>query len=89
MEKMEYVKNIIMVLLLLLGLALLAGEPVAEQSKPKCKLLYFGAEWCAPCQQMKKMFKDKEVAKELKRFDFKIYDEKKHPEIFKKYKIRL
>ena len=90
MEKMEYVKNIIMVLLLLFGLALLAEEPVAEQSKPnKCKLLYFGAEWCAPCQQMKKMFKDKEVAKELKRFDFKIYDEKKHPEIFKKYKIRL
>ena len=83
---MTIVKNTILILACAFGAVMLSAEP-PQQSK--YKLLYFGAEWCGPCQQMKKMFKDKEVAKELKRFDFKVYDEKKHPETFKKYKIRL
>jgi|TARA_B100000085_G_scaffold279402_1_gene302647 thiol-disulfide isomerase/thioredoxin len=53
----------------------------------KVKSYYFGATWCPPCKKMKYLFKDKEVAKELSKFDFQIYDIDKSPEVKKKYRI--
>ena len=35
-----------------------------QQKKEKSTFLYFGADWCGPCRQMKQLFKDKDV-KEL------------------------
>ena len=51
------------------------------------KAYYFGATWCSPCEQMKNLFKDKEVAKELSKFDFQMYDIDKSPDLKNKYKI--
>lgn len=59
------------------------------EAKEKIEILYFGATWCGPCQKMKAMFKDPEVEKELSKFDFKMIDFDKNPELSKKYKIRL
>ena len=63
--------------------------PVQVEQKEKIEILYFGATWCGPCQKMKAMFKDPEVKKELSKFDFKMIDFDKNPELSKKYKIRL
>ena len=38
-------------------------SPEIGDEKPR--LLYFGATWCDPCSKMKKLFKDKNVKKEL------------------------
>jgi len=45
-------------------------------SKPKTgpKLYYFGATWCGPCVEMKKLFKDEDVKKELAHYDFRMFD---------------
>jgi thioredoxin-like negative regulator of GroEL len=36
---------------------------------------------------MKNLFKDKEVAKELSKFDFQVYDIDKSPDLKNKYKV--
>ena len=48
----------------------------SQVSKPKTdpKLYYFGATWCGPCVEMKKLFKDKDVKKELAHYDFRVFD---------------
>lgn len=59
------------------------------ETKEKVEVLYFGAVWCGPCQQMKRMFKDKDVQAALKKVDFKIIDIDKNPELKRKYKVRV
>jgi len=56
-------------------------------AEEKVKSYYFGATWCNPCKQMKNLFKDKEVAKELSKFDFQVYDIDKSPDLKNKYKV--
>ena len=36
-----------------------------QEEEVKVDLLYFGATWCPPCNQMKKLFKDKEIKKDF------------------------
>ncbi len=56
-------------------------------AEEKVKSYYFGATWCPPCKKMKDLFKDKDVAKELSKFDFQVYDIDKSPDLKKKYKV--
>ena len=56
---------------------------------PKPKLLYFGATWCGPCVKMKKLFKDKDVKKELDKYDFIMYDYDRDREVAEKYGIKF
>ena len=64
---------------------LLGDIPITK----KKEVIYFGAVWCEPCKQMKKIFKDPEVQKELLKFDFKMVDIDKQPELKKRYNIRV
>ncbi len=48
---------------------------LSDQEKiEKSTFLYFGADWCVPCRQMKELFKDKDVKKELDKLDFIVYN---------------
>lgn len=53
----------------------------------KIRMLYFGATWCAPCQRMKRLFKDADVKKELAKLDFVMYDVDTDKEIARKWGI--
>lgn len=68
-----------------LSFTLIPEINASEQQKSKC--YYFGATWCPPCKKMKNLFKDKEVAKEISKFDFQMYDIDKSPDLKKKYKV--
>lgn len=41
-----------------------------EYQKEKIPVLYFTADWCAPCKEVKKNLEDKEVKKALNQFTF-------------------
>jgi len=70
----------------LMGLVIMTAngnkEMIKQMEKPvdttevaaKSQMLYFGAEWCGPCKQMKEIFKDKKVKNLLDKLDFKMYD---------------
>jgi thiol-disulfide isomerase/thioredoxin len=60
-----------------------------QEEEVKVDLLYFGATWCPPCNQMKKIFKDKEIKKELDKYNFVLYDYDKDTSEAKKYKIKF
>jgi len=62
-------------------------SPEAGVEKPK--LLYFGATWCGPCSKMKKLFKEKDVKRELDKYDFIMYDYDRDREEAGKYKIKF
>tara|TARA_R110002020_G_scaffold442723_1_gene653892 strand:- start:777 stop:1127 length:351 start_codon:yes stop_codon:yes gene_type:complete len=62
----------------------IAGELEQED---KVKILYFCADWCGPCQKLKQLFKDKDVEKELEKYDFNIYDYDSNKELAKKYGV--
>ena len=53
----------------------------------KVKMLYFGATWCGPCRAMKTLFKDKDVKKELGKYNFAMYDVDKDQGEALKYRI--
>lgn len=40
----------------------------------KAEVLFFGADWCLPCRQMKQTMKDPEIQAELKKIKFNYYD---------------
>tara|TARA_R110000744_G_scaffold152024_1_gene265846 strand:+ start:1547 stop:1957 length:411 start_codon:yes stop_codon:yes gene_type:complete len=63
-------------------------ETKPQDEEPKVELLYFGATWCPPCRIMKPLFKDKEVKKELGKYNFVMYDYDQNKNIAKKYKIK-
>ena len=63
------------------------ASPKVGAEKPK--LLYFGATWCGPCVKMKKLFKDKDVKKELDKYDFIMYDYDRDREVAEKYRIKF
>jgi len=51
-------------------------------------LLYFGADWCGPCKQMRKTLADEQVQKIIEnRFIFYHVDTDKERELTKRYKI--
>ena len=54
----------------------------------KVEILYFGADWCPPCQKMKQLFKDEEVKKLLDKYDFKMYDYDRDTDLAKKYNVQ-
>ncbi len=58
-----------------------------EQDKPS--FIYFGATWCTPCKITKRNLESKEVKKELRRFNFKMYDVDIDREEKDKYKVKL
>ena len=60
---------------------------VVNQEK-KVEILYFGADWCAPCQKMKQLFKDKEIKNLLDKYDFKMYDYDRDADLAKKYNVQ-
>ena len=59
-----------------------------QDEETKFELLYFGATWCPPCIKMKPLFKDKEVKKELDKYNFVMYDYDQDTKIAKKYRIK-
>ena len=61
--------------------------PKAGAENPK--MLYFGATWCDPCSRMKKLFKEKDVKKELDKYDFAMYDYDRDRKVAEKYKIKF
>lgn len=63
------------------------ASPGVAAEKPD--LLYFGATWCIPCGKMKKLFKDKDVKKELDKYDFIMYDYDRDRKVAEKYKIKF
>ena len=63
------------------------APPKAGVEKPR--LLYFGATWCGPCGKMKKLFKDKDVKKELDKYDFIMYDYDRDRKVAERYGIRF
>jgi len=54
----------------------------------KTKLLYFGATWCTPCIEMKKLFKNTDVKKELDKYDFIMYDYDLDIKVAEEYNIQ-
>lgn len=52
-------------------------------------LYYFGAKWCKPCREMKKLFKDEDVKSELAKYDIRMfnYDEPKDKPWFDSYDV--
>ena len=60
-----------------------------ESGAEKPKLLYFGATWCDPCSKMKKLFKEKDVKKELDKYDFIMYDYDRDRKMAEKYRIKF
>jgi|TARA_B100000085_G_scaffold283663_1_gene314843 thiol-disulfide isomerase/thioredoxin len=73
---------------LVLSLVIVFSFTSLLPAQEKVKNYYFGATWCPPCNKMKQLFKDKEVAKELSNFDFHVYDIDKHPNLKSKYRIQ-
>ena len=59
-----------------------------KSQEKKVEILYFGAEWCAPCKKMKELFKDEKVKNLLDKYDFKMYDFDVDVDISKKYNIK-
>jgi thioredoxin 1 len=59
----------------------------SEAKVEKIRMLYFGATWCAPCQRMKRLFKDADVKKELAKLDLVMYDVDIDKEITRKWGI--
>ena len=90
MNKQTCVSTLIaMFLLLFLGCSQNSKSEATGDQKPK--LYYFGATWCGSCVEMKKLFKDKDIKKELARHDFKMfdYDTSADKQWFKNYNITL
>jgi thiol-disulfide isomerase/thioredoxin len=88
--------RILVLVLLFLSLSFVRAEEassydeavkIAKKDKKKI-FLYFGASWCAPCQAMKKMFKEKEVKEKLDKFVVLIVDVDENPTLKKKYKVK-
>jgi thiol-disulfide isomerase/thioredoxin len=61
-------------LLLFLGCSQYSESEAISMADEKPKLYYFGATWCGSCVEMKKLFKDKDIKKELAHHDFKMFD---------------
>jgi len=78
-----------MFLLLFLGCSQNSKSEATDDQKPK--LYYFGATWCSPCAEMKKLFKDKDIKKELTHHDFKMFDHdtSADKQWFKNYNVTL
>ncbi len=55
----------------------------------KSQLIYFGAVWCAPCKQMKQIFKDKKVKNLLDKLDFRMYDIDVDPEMKRQFQVSV
>ena len=51
-------------------------------------VLYFGASWCGPCQQFKKMLHEPDVAKLLVQYNNFYVDIDEHPELKSEYEIK-
>lgn len=75
------------------------AEPAVETNTPKEELylIYFGADWCIPCQQIKKILEDPEVQKEVSKFSHDLkngkpypyyIDTDKQPDVVKTYNIQ-
>ena len=64
-------------------------DQMLKASVQQAEILYFGATWCSPCQQMKKLFKDGEVKKMLDKYDFQMYDYDEDGAIFRKYGVSV
>ena len=59
-----------------------------KSQEKKVEILYFGAEWCAPCKKMKELFKDEEIKNLLDKYDFKMYDYDRDADLAKKYNVQ-
>jgi len=84
------------VVFLLFGLWALCGlfsgcSQEFKTNNQKPKLYYFGATWCGPCVEMKKLFKNEDVKKELAYYNFRMfdYDTSADKAWFKDYKVKL
>lgn len=71
---------------LLLGASLI-GCSHNKHNDNKPDFLYFGATWCGPCKDMKKLFKDKDVKKELDKYNFVMYDVDKDKGEARKHRV--
>lgn len=78
---LKVIPPLVLVFLLTFGLV---SAPVVEV---KTDLLYFGATWCPPCKEMKRLFKDADVKSELDKYDFKMYDYDEDTELAEYYGV--
>lgn len=63
---------------------------LSDQEKiRKSTFLYFGADWCGPCRQMKELFKDKDVKKALDKLDFIIYNVDVDKDEARRWKVKV
>lgn len=61
---------------------------VANIANAEKTVLYFGASWCGPCQQFKKMLHEPDVAKLLVQYNNFYVDIDKHPDLKSEYQIK-
>ena len=57
------------------------------QIKPVSKIRIVTAEWCGPCQVLKKHLKDDSVKELLELYDNELVDFDKNPDFVKKHKV--
>lgn len=63
-------------------------EAARESSDGKTVVLYFGAAWCKPCQQMKAItFKSQKLAEETENFQFIMFDVDRDVELATRYQV--
>lgn len=58
-------------------------------SNQESTFLYFGADWCIPCRQMKELFKDTDVKKELDKLDFTMYNVDVDKDEARRWKVKV
>lgn len=61
---------------------------VANIANAEKTVLYFGASWCGPCQQFKKMLHEPDVAKLLVQYNNFYVDIDEHPDLKSEYEIK-
>ena len=73
----------------IVGIDMLDDFIIESYEKEKIIMLYFGAEWCGPCKQLKKRLADKETEEMLPNLVVAHLDieEKSNEELVEKYKI--